>query len=242
MIILSACDNDRIQKSERNDRDKNIVPFIRSSHKDMAFPGIFEAAFSPDTKAIQGDNSYFFYRQELGLLKCESGQIIACGPSKIHQAPPLDYCFPSGIFPVHLAIAKKDNDEKIAFARIVFSDRKVDSWKIVNRAIRKSIALQDSCKSCYKTTSGKGMFIGAFSKDIFEKIDEDLQEDTFFNEPKNFRNSSLIHEFDNYNLAIFPSGVGPGCYKTYLGFDKRGRICQLLTDFKLIYWWNLKKK
>lgn len=224
-----------------NDLSKNIAPTIRSSHRNMAFPEIFEAAFYPDTKVIQGDNSYFFYRQEIGTLKCESGQIIVCGPSTIHQAIPLNYCFPSGLFPVHLAIAKKDNDEKIAYARIVFSDRKVDRWEIASRAIGKSINLQDTCTSCFQTSSGKAMFIGAFSKDVFEKIDGDLQEDTFFNKPQNFRNSSLIYEFDNYNLAIFPAGAGPGCYKTYLGFDSHGQFCQLLTDFKLMYWWNLKK-
>jgi|GEM_PF-1178656 len=32
---------------------------------------------------------------------------------------------------------------------------------------------------------------------------------------------------------------GDGCYATYIGFDKEGHPCQLLTDFGLVAWWRL---
>ncbi len=34
-------------------------------------------------------------------------------------------------------------------------------------------------------------------------------------------------------LATFTTGYGDGCYATYIGFDKEGHACQLLTDFEL---------
>lgn len=243
LLLLSlccACNGNKIQP--RSSNRTAIKPVISSSHKNMSAPQIFEAAFYPDTKVIQNNGPYFFYRQEIGTLKCESGKIIACNPAQIDLAVPFDHCFPTGLFPVQLAIAKRNQDEKVAFARILFSDRHVASWKLADMEVRTFGPLQDTCKSCYTTDSGRGIFIGEFSKDRFRQMDENLQKDTFYNRPLNFKNTSLIYEFDNYNLAIFPTGEGPGCYKTYLGFDKRGIICQLLTDFELIPWWNLNEE
>jgi hypothetical protein len=51
-------------------------------------------------------------------------------------------------------------------------------------------------------------------------------------------NKGYIYSFEGYNLATFSTGYGNGCYATFIGFDKKGNICQLLTDFGLIQWWK----
>lgn len=48
--------------------------------------------------------------------------------------------------------------------------------------------------------------------------------------------AGYLYRFGNHNLVTFPTGLGDGCYPTYLGFGATGRVCRLLTDFRMINW------
>lgn len=54
------------------------------------------------------------------------------------------------------------------------------------------------------------------------------------------------------NIICFSSGFGDGSYPSFFGFDANGQVCQLVTDFGLIYeepedakegrrWWQFWK-
>ena len=77
---------------------------------------------------------------------------------------------------------------------------------------------------------------------IFSTIfDEEENENSkwqtiFLNSAKKERNFGIVHAFGRHNLAIFSTGYGDGCYSTFIGFNKQGKVCQLLIDFGIINW------
>ena len=47
-----------------------------------------------------------------------------------------------------------------------------------------------------------------------------------------------LYNFNGHNIATFSTGLGDGHYATYVGYDEKGNICRLLTDFNLVGWWQ----
>jgi hypothetical protein len=222
-----------------NNKPDAVKPVIVTSFKSAAYPNIFEAAFSNDTKVTEGDISYNFYRLDIGKIKIESGKLIACDPILMQDASPFTQIFPIGEFPVHLAMAKSHNDERVAFSRIVFSDKTIRKWEFALLKGQKPIPLKDTNFYCYGVDAGTGIFIDSISNNVFKAKDQSEWENVFVTKAEENGYRGYIYGFDGHNLATFSTGYGDGCYATYLGFDSEGNICQVLTDFGLVEWWKL---
>ena len=46
----------------------------------------------------------------------------------------------------------------------------------------------------------------------------------------------ILYNFDGHSLASFSTGYGDGTYGTYVGYDEKGNVCRLLTDFGIVDW------
>lgn len=76
----------------------------------------------------QTNNKYDFYVADVGQLKIVHGKIIACDPLLYNDDLPFTAIFPVGQFPVQLAVAKINTDERVGFSRIKFSAENPTSW------------------------------------------------------------------------------------------------------------------
>jgi hypothetical protein len=220
----------------------NIHPF-----KPLVFPPIFESSFFENAKANQDTIAITFYTVEIGTIYVETGKIIACDPIVMRDAHPFGQRFPKGSFPVQLSIAKYDNDERVAFSRIYFSDHPVAKWEFAVAKGKKQIPLASKDFYGYGVDGGEGVFIDSAANEDFTRMsnkDEDLWETVFSDEmAKNYHNTweFMVYDFGGHKLACFSTGFGDGTYATYVGYDANGKICRLLTDFGLISWWGKKK-
>ncbi len=246
LTIIVSCNNYK-QPSDSflttdNSKPDTVKPVIVTSFKTTAYPDIFEAAFSNETKVKQGDITYNFYKLDIGKMKIESGKLIACDPIVMHDASPFTQNFPIGDFPVYLAMAKTYNDERVAFSRVVFSDNTITKWEFALHKGQKPIPLKDTSFYCYGVDAGTGIFIDSIANNIFNKNDHSEWENVFITKAEKNGYKGYIHNFDGHNLATFSTGYGDGCYATYIGFDKQGKVCQILTNFGLVEWWKLEEK
>jgi hypothetical protein len=246
LTILVSCNNykqpsDSIITADNGEPD-TVKPIIVTSFNSAAYPNIFEAAFGKDTKVTEGDVSYNFYRLDIDKIKIESGKLIACDPIVMHAASPFTQNFPIGDFPVHLAMAKTHNDERVAFSRVVFADKIITKWEFALQKGQKPIPLKDTSFYCYGVDAGTGIFIDSVSNEIFNKKNHSDWENVFITKAEKNGYKGYIHDFDGHNLATFSTGYGDGCYATYIGFDNEGKVCQILTDFGLVEWWKLEEK
>ena len=208
-----------------------------------AKPEIFETAFFEGTKT--NDNlALNFYVVEIGKLKVESGQLIACDPLVLQDAPPFTQVFPKGEFPVQLSIAQRKGDERVAFSRILISDKPPVKWEFALLEGQTPLPIEGETTYGYGVDGGTGLFVDEKSRMAFndlQKRDESIWDKVFIDElGRNHRPTwdYLLYIFGAYNLALFSTGFGDGHYSTYIGRDDEGNPCRLLTDFNLVSWWT----
>jgi len=244
-ILVSYNNNKQPSNSSittNNSKPDTDKPIIITTLKSTAYPNIFEAAFVGNTKVIAGDFSYKFYKLEIGKIKIESGKLIACDPIVMQDALPFTKKLPIGNFSVQLAMAKTHNDERVAFSRIVFSDKRISKWEFALQKGQKPIPLKGASIYCYNVDAGAGIFIDSVANKSFNEKDHSEWENAFITKAQKYGDTGYIHDFDGHSLATFSTGYGDGCYATYIGFDNKGNVCQVLTDFGLVEWWKLNKK
>ena len=244
LLLLMACNNNSRQNTfginaEANQPD-TAKPIITTKLTDTVFPQIFKAAFDQGTEVIQAGITYNFYEYPLGKINIESGKIIACDPIVMRDVSPFAETFSTGKFPVHLAMATTENDARVAFSKIIFSDSTVVTWEFALKSGQAQIPLADTSIYCYGVDAGTGIFIDSVANRYFNQLPWAEWEKVFVTRAEQNGYRGYLHEFDGHNLATFSTGYGDGCYATYIGRDIHGKVCQLLTDFGLVSWWKLK--
>lgn len=182
---------------------------------------------------------YKFYSKEIGNLKIIKGSIVACDPFLYNNDLPFTTKFPLGDFPVQLAVAQIDDDERIAFSRISFSAETPVSWTLAVREGQDLSKLKNDEIYGYGVDAGTGAFMdisGAkeFMSFLMEK--ENNYEVLIEEMEKNYKDTWdwLLWSRNDFNVAMFKSGWGDGFYASYIGSDKNGLICRLVTDFGVI--------
>jgi Protein of unknown function (DUF4241) len=244
LTIMASCNNEPVETDlfPHPDKSDTSKPVIATSFHSKAYPEIFDAAFHTGTTVKQEEATYSFYALTIGKINIESGKIIACDPIVLRNAKPFSPVFQLGQFPVMLAMAKTSNDERVAFSRIVFSDSPVVRWEFALHQGQEPIPLKDTSFYCYGVDGGTGMFVDSVAAEIFDQKPRSYWDDVFLNKMEETNYTGLVDDFDGHNLAMFSTGYGDGCYATYIGFDEKRNICQLLTDFGIAEWWKLKEK
>jgi hypothetical protein len=207
-----------------------------------AAPYIFETAFFSGTKDKLYGKTVEFFAVNIGKIKIESGKIIACDPIDPRDAPAFAATFPVGLFPVQLSIAKIELDERVAFSRILFSDSAVQRWELAVHPGQKLLSIYDSTFYGYGVDGGIGLFVDSVANAVFVaslNADQKVWDEVFIKEMGRHERLTwdyTLHSFGGHNLACFSTGWGDGTYGLYIGYDRDGGICQLLTDFDLVDW------
>lgn len=202
----------------------------------LAFPTIFEAAFHKGTTAKQDAATYAFTVAHLGNLSSKTGKLLAGDPIAIAVRQAFAQRFPVGDFPVELALAKTTDDERVGFARVCFSSHRVAKWELARLPGQKPLALTDSSVYCYGVDAGMGVFVDSAANQQLATRGQAAWDTVFMRNTDLPGYSGYIHRFGGHNLATFTTGLGDGCYATYIGYDTSGKVCRLLTDFGLVVW------
>jgi hypothetical protein len=218
--------------------NSKTTPLITTTYSGTTYPILLESAFTKGTEVKQDEMSYYFSLIDIGKIKIETGKIIACDPIVMNEAIAFTQKFPLGQFSVQLAMAKIENDERVAFSRILFSDKPVEKWSFALQPGQNLIELKDTTIYCYGVDAGTGIFIDSAVNKVFTSFKYNTWENVFVKKAEESNYTGYIHNFGAHNIAIFSTGYGDGCYSTYIGFDKSGNVCRLLTDFGLIEWWK----
>ncbi|EJL39650.1 hypothetical protein BAG01nite_05760 [Brevibacillus agri] len=219
------------------------------------YPDFFETAFTEGFRTEQHNYEYRLVPQEIGQLQVPTGKIVANDPLVMFETEPFTETFPTGSFPVQLAIAQvtpldaagatqgeMEPDERVALARIVFADRPVASWKMAVWENSDVTQLAANEFFGYGVDAGTGAFM---DEKACKRLESRLEQDEAFSEAlmaemdqtyKHTRSWLVKDMGDGCNIAMFSSGWGDGSYASYIGYDADGQIVRLLTDFYLVDW------
>ena len=203
-------------------------------------PILFETAFMKGTTQKVNKATLSLYGINIGKLRMPSGILVACDPMHIDEyGIPYTQVFPKGEFPVQLAIAKLDLEERVAFARILFNDQPVAKWEFALQAGQSQLPLGQEKKHGYSVDAGVGIFIDAEAAKVLDRqATNDMDGALFAALQKNYRNDwkYAMYTFGNHNVAAFSTGFGDGFHSTYVGLDAAGKPCRILTDFGVFEW------
>lgn len=203
-------------------------------------PKYLEEAFGKDFAFTdEMGNRYNLYSKEVGSLNAIDGKIITCDPFLFNNDIPFHTQFPIGQFPVELAIAKNDDDERVALSRIKFSDSKPIKWVMAVCDEKDLAKLEPGDIYGYGVDSGTGCFMDTsggkeFYKYLTEDPDNSMNLITEMEKTYKHTRSWLLWKRNNCTVAMFSTGWGDGYYVTYIGLDVDNNICRLVTDFELI--------
>ncbi len=215
------------------------------SYPVSARPDIFETAYFEGTEVTVNDSIRLtFYPVDIGKINLETGKVVACDPVMTYQQEPFATQFPTGRFTVQLAIAKVNGNENelVGFSRILFSEEPVVKWEFALKTGQEPISIFGDSMYYYPVDGGLGQFMDESSFNRLTKLDEHAQSqvlDNLFAElDKHTRRSWQFANTNNrdINIVAFTSGFGDGRFPTYVGYDKNGKPCRLLTDFGLVDW------
>lgn len=206
-----------------------------------AQPALFESSFFAGAVVQKDSLQLTITREYLGSLPVTSGQIIATDPVSMGKEP-FTIVFPKGRFPVELAVAHFNNDERVAFARILFSAKPVVKWQMALLAGQKPLPVKGENYYGYPVDAGVGLFIDADQMRGFNQFlsaDEGNFKKVFitgYQLDSKHPLPGLLYAANGDTVATFSTGWGDGSYATYIGFDARNQPCRLLTDFQVINW------
>lgn len=206
----------------------------------LYIPKHLETAYEKDFSTKDKENNvYRFYSFEVGDLKIKGGSIVACDPFLYNNDKPFSNIFPIGTFPVQLAVALVRDDERVAFARIKFSNEVPLTWTLAVCDGQDISQLKENEIFGYGVDAGTGAFMdtsGAAELMSFMTAKEDNYQVLIDEMERNYKDTwdYLMWQQNDSNVAMFKSGWGDGVYATYIGYDKTGNICRLVTDFAVI--------
>jgi len=210
--------------------------------------GIIQDGYSfkcamPEGWGMSGVQDVTISTHQIGELVVPSGKIIACDPL---IGPDTRYYFKKtiepGHYPVIVSVAdfQPHADTRIACAMLRISDGTPVRWE-------SAFINEKDDRITYGVDAGTGCFVDLDAAQILEDLfsDEDEFEglcDLILAEMKNnslgkYRTAGWanmqINKDTEANIITFTSGWGDGGYASFWGYDERGKLTSLVTDFAL---------
>lgn len=198
-------------------------------------------AFQEAHKLVQGRMISAIEYRNLGDLVVTSGKLIACDPWFCEEDAYFVETVSPGRYPVIVAVAHINTDQRVAFAAVIFQDRPIVKWQ---NAIFNGEEVPVGEIICYCVDSGMGCFmdvdaIAPFSKHFdVAGTDEDpimveLWDKGHYVDTWSWANCCFNQETGT-NIIAFSSGWGDGGYPSYFGYTENGEIACLLTEFGVL--------
>lgn len=172
-----------------------------------------------------------------GHVKITSSQISACDPFVMMDPEPFEREVPNGEYPVLLSIAEINDDQRVAFAKVIFAEGEPVSWVMATAEGQDPSALEEGYLYGYGVDAGTGCFADPRA---LERLSEKFDDDEMYFQviiddmEKTYRHTRSWHDQsvgEDLNVVMFSSGLGDGVYASYFGLDEAGKVLSLVTDF-----------
>jgi len=191
--------------------------------------------------AQRGGKTIGFAAHDIGLLEVTTGRVAASDPLVSPDPPAFTQAVPNGRHPVRVIAARFGDDERIAYALLRFSEAPTVRWENA-RTGEDGAPLRKGEFFGYGVDSGTGCFMDPHAGGLLNARME--QEDDYF--------ETIIDEMDKTyahtrswadirpdpsspgNVMCFSSGWGDGSYPSFFGFDAKGKVAVLVTDFMVV--------
>jgi hypothetical protein len=170
--------------------------------------------------------------EPLGTI-VHDGILVACDP---FSGTPTAFArqFPAGSHAVEALVQRRNNDERVALARVVFSPAVPVTFEHATRGDEDIRMLAPGQHFGYGVDAGTGCFAAADCL-LEDPDDSDALAAQFEADRRITWGTGRSHpRGDGHGLVAFSSGYGDGIYASYVGLDAAGNPVCLVTDFRCI--------
>jgi hypothetical protein len=180
---------------------------------------------------------------QVGNLVVTSQSVMAMDPIITALDKPFTQQVPNGRHPVTVAIADLDGDERLAFARVEFSLLPAVAWKMaVTGPEHDPATLGPGRYFGYGVSAGIGCFMDPVTAKLIGQ--RYREEGPYFNfgdviaeeTEKNYQHTRSWADIrpiqDREENIVCFYGLD-SAYPSFFGFDAGGKVCQLITDFRI---------
>lgn len=195
-----------------------------------------------ETDKLLDKHNVHMREQPLGKINLPTGKIVANDPVCLFEKEPFERTVSPGEYPVMLYVLHLNNDQRVAFAEIRFTEELPADFEIATISGDDVSRLGDDDFFGYGVDSGTGGFMDEITCGELEKL-IDASDDYMFDPLDDALEESYVNTYSTanvclpdsqHNVAAFSSGYGDGVYPSFWGFDKNGELCSLITDFLII--------
>lgn len=183
---------------------------------------------------------------DAGKINLPTGQLVACDPIITSDMKPFTVAVPKGEAPVY--VHKERESGCVAYIEIAFSNEPINRWEM---ALTEGQNLNDLGKEeifGYPVESGMGCFMDAATQealnqleaDLFAKKGEDFEgiyaeffHNHFFDTKGAIDQFAFLKPSSDISGTIFAfeAGYGEGFYASYIGYDAKGNVAKVMTEF-----------
>ena len=147
----------------------------------------YDSVFEPECVIDREEGRFEMRVQAAGEIKLTTGELVGADPLILVGLAPFVQKVPVGDFPVRLAVAKVDGDERVAIARIDFSSDSIVQWEMALLPEQDPGELEEDEIYGYTTDAGMACFMDNSSadalkreisdgSDFFEELMEEMDE------------------------------------------------------------------
>ncbi len=182
-----------------------------------------------------------FETREVATLTVTSGRLAASDPLVNPNPPAFNRSVPTGPFPVELAVAVFDDDERVAYARVRVADTAPERWEMAVTGANDVAGLGPDEFFGYGVDAGTGCFMDAAAGAALERRMN--AEPDYFETILDGLNATQRNTWSwldlrpdptaATNIVCFSSGWGDGSYPTFFGLAGE-QVVQVVTDFMLL--------
>ncbi|MBO9662292.1 DUF4241 domain-containing protein [Dokdonella sp.] len=223
------------------DRKEAPAPSGSSATETLDHP-VFDEAFAPGFTITQNGTTFAFRTEDVGRVDLPTGRLAAFDPFVEFEAEPFEKELPRGSFPLRLAIARSGDDERIALAKIAFSDARIARWELALVEGQDPATLKPGEFFGYGVDSGTGSFMDEAAMHAYagrlRREGEEFSDHLIEAMEKTYvhTRSWLLLPTERGTVALFSSGYGDGAYATYFAYDAQQNLVAAITDFGVIAW------
>lgn len=206
----------------------------------MQHPPFYEVFFSDETiKSWAGDLTFELH--ELGTVNLPSGRVVVCDPLAAPEGKPLGFAAPPGAYPVRLAVAHVDGDERVACAQVEFTQHVPRDWYIAllddqdpDEVSEWEMGVPvDSATAAFMSVEAAEIWVRrlelgtGFSDAVCDRLEAS------YVDTRQWATIDVDPE-RSLNAVLFSTGFGDGLYPCFLGLSENGSPCCLIVDFGLL--------
>jgi hypothetical protein len=171
---------------------------------------------------------------DAGTLRITSGTVAVCDPSSPGEKGILERSVPNGTYPVLVSRGHfpKNDVHAIAAAMVKFTDRRVVEWQPALPKGEDPATLEPGEYFGYGVDAGIACFVDGSlaSKLDFDHFDVQIVPKLEAIGPRDGYGEVPI---EDGSLVAFNTGAGDGLYVSFWGFDAKGDLAALCTEFRV---------